>query len=440
MTAISGLFYGSNKMATDVDVQYFSHLNSLTLGNNWGDLIRMLDKALVTGIDFTQITAASIDEQGDVHITLYSAHNALLFQVVELSGFTPNSLNQKYRIKGVPNSTQLILKPALDISERSITTIGGGKLASLGYDIIFRDTNDVKRVYRAKNPTAQHPFIRVDETISDGANSYTSTYAKSAMVGLIENMTHIDDYLDPNKLQLPLDIADFAKNWKVTGAGASVVRGWSKWYWATMKNGDSAHLETSSPLMGSRPFTFIGNKDAFYFMPTVGDLNGVIQPRSRRLYGVGIFDSSLEHTIPPWFLMTSLTLSAANVGKFLSSDEGGTPLAGSEYVARFLCPAYNPLVRVSDTSKAIPILPNYQTGITTIFARSPPGALQIPFYDTSANLRGTLKHVCFRGINTGINLITPQVAENSMYISDCYEINWSSNIYQAVNYYLGELE
>ena len=87
-------------MATDVDVQYFSHLNGLVLDNNWGDLIRLLDKTLVTGIAFTEITAASIDAQGDVHITLYSAHNALLFQIVELSGFTPNSLNQKYRIKG----------------------------------------------------------------------------------------------------------------------------------------------------------------------------------------------------------------------------------------------------------------------------------------------------------------------------------------------------
>ena len=98
-------------MATDVDVQYFSHLNGLVLGNNWGDLIRLLDKALVTGVDFTQITAASIDAQGDVHITLFAAHNAMLFQVVELSGFTPNSLNQKYRIKGVPSTAQLILKP-----------------------------------------------------------------------------------------------------------------------------------------------------------------------------------------------------------------------------------------------------------------------------------------------------------------------------------------
>jgi hypothetical protein len=35
-------------------------------------------------------------------------------------------------------------------------------------------------------------------------NTYNSAYAKSAMVGLIENMTHIDDYQDTSKLQLPL--------------------------------------------------------------------------------------------------------------------------------------------------------------------------------------------------------------------------------------------
>lgn len=198
-------------MATDVDIQFFSHLNGLTLGNNWGDLIRLLDKALVTGIDFTQITAASIDKQGDVHITLYSAHNAMLFQVVELSEFTPASLNQKYRIKGLPSATQIILKPKTDIVERSVTAIGAAKLASLGYEIVFRDSNDVKRVYRAKNPTTQHPYIRVDESLAspDGTTGvYASTYAKSAMVGLLEHMDHIDDYENPDVLQLPFDPAN----------------------------------------------------------------------------------------------------------------------------------------------------------------------------------------------------------------------------------------
>ena len=70
-------------MATDVDVQFFSHLNGLVLGNNWGDMIRLLDACLVNGVTLPSVTSASIDAQGDVHITLYAVHNAMLFQAVE---------------------------------------------------------------------------------------------------------------------------------------------------------------------------------------------------------------------------------------------------------------------------------------------------------------------------------------------------------------------
>ncbi|MCK4088448.1 hypothetical protein HCY58_15565, partial [Acinetobacter radioresistens] len=70
-------------------------------------------------------------------------------------------------------------------------------------------------------------------TISDGTNSYPSNYAKYATVGLIENMTHIDDYEDPTKLQLPLDPEDLTKNWRISGTGSGVIRGWGRWYTST---------------------------------------------------------------------------------------------------------------------------------------------------------------------------------------------------------------
>ena len=227
-------------MATDLKVQFFSHLNGLALGDNWGDLIRILDTCLVNGLPFTSITSASIDANGDIHLTFFAAHNAVLFQIVELSSFpsvsvdgVTTSVNGKYRIKGAPTTTQLILKGNIvrnieNPPTVTFTSFGSAKLAPLGYGIIYRDTNDVKRVYRAKNPTSKHPFIRVDETISDGVNSYDSTYAKYAMVGLLESMEHIDDYENPDVLQLPFDPANPAKNWKITGTGSSVVRGWSK--------------------------------------------------------------------------------------------------------------------------------------------------------------------------------------------------------------------
>jgi len=425
-------------MATDVDVQYFSHLNGLTLGNNWGDLIRLLDKALVTGIDFTSITAASIDAQGDVHITLYAAHNAMLFQVVELTGFAPASLNQKYRIKGVPSATKLILKPHTAIVETSITTVGSGKLASLGYDIIFRDTNDVKRVYRAKNPTAQHPFIRVDETISDGTNTYISSYAKSAMVGLIEDMTHIDDYLDQNKLQLPLDTGDFAKNWKIAGTGTSVVRGRCKLYWGLGTSGYSTADETTAPNnTGVAPFSLCGDKHAVYLINEVTRHTSTVGNKS--LKGFGLINTCLaDDVIPAWFLAVPDRAGIPAGTSYSLYNTGGMPTTYSAAACKVLVPKYNVATKLSNSVGATPIVPDYNTGLSNLFGSSNVGALEIPIYDDDLFLRGALKHVCYSGNSRGVINTTPVVAGASMYVCDnTYGSGGgAANLY----FYLGELE
>ncbi|MEQ1419668.1 hypothetical protein [Acinetobacter indicus] len=423
-------------MATDVDVQYFSHLNGLTLGNNWGDLIRLLDKALVTGIDFTQITDASIDAQGDVHITLYAAHNAMLSQVVELTGFAPASFNQKYRIKGVPNTAQLILKPHITIAETSITTIGAGKLASLGYDIIFRDANDVKRVYRAKNPTAQHPFIRVDESLTspDGTTGvYTSTYAKFAMVGLLEHMNHIDDYENPEILQLPFDPADPAKNWKITGTGSSVVRGWSRWYWAMSDLLVNNPRDMNSPAASNQGFTLSGSKDSFYLLNSVDN-----SLQFKDLKGCGLYHSSIDTSvIPNWFLMSVLVESGAS--STARGTETGSPFGFGETRSRFIAPSYLPDNRLSNSALATPVVPDFESGGSnkTLFTASNVPALEIPFYDANRFLRGTLPVVCYAGKKGSSNTFTtPILADASMYLWESITSNYGGGIY----FYLGELE
>lgn len=430
-------------MATDVDVQYFSHLNGLTIGNNWGDLIRLLDKALVTGIDFTQITATSIDEQGDVHITLYSAHNAMLFQVVELTGFMPASLNQKYRIKGVPSTTQLILKPVLGIAERSVATVGTGKLASLGYDIIFRDTGDVKRVYRAKNPTAQHPFICVDETISDGVNNYGSTYAKYAMVGLLEHMDHIDDYENPDVLQLPFDPASPTKNWKIIGTGSSVVRGWSRWYW-TRAGGNifDTSADTAAPSAGSRSFTICGDKDALYFLASPGT-----GANYKTLKGCGLFSSALPNNIVPnWFLMSTLKSDSAAISYQENRAFGATPLTdltASAYTSHtFHVPTFNEVSPVGAHIHTTPILPDSGTGSTALYSGTEMSALEVPFSDTQKKLRGTLKHVMYSGIDlSALVKTTPVISGSSIYVSDSLAVIANNSVKTGgLTFYLGELE
>ncbi|MFW1859225.1 hypothetical protein [Acinetobacter defluvii] len=424
-------------MATDVDVQYFSHLNGLVLGNNWGDLIRLLDKTLVTGIDFTEITQATIDEQGDVHITLYSAHNALLFQIVELSGFTPDSLNQKYRIKGAPSATELILKLSTVITEKNVNTKGIGKLASLGYEIIFRDTGDVKRVYRAKNPRAEHPFIRVDESLTspDGTSGvYTSSYAKSAMVGLLENMTHIDDYENPEILQLPYDPNNPAKNWKITGTGASVVRGWSRWYWAKAWG---SLPDNSIPATLGRQFTICGDFDAFYILRSIDPS----YQSFKTLLGCGLFESSLDKSvIPNWFLITrSLDVSAATP-YYYNDMPDGSPLMRDESFGVFYTPKYSLISQLSETVKSTAIQPDFMSGYSGKFSNTQIASMTIPFFDSDAKLRGSLKHICYLGGKINIEHTHAIISSSSMYVIDtAYTFNNIDRV-GAFNFYLGELE
>ncbi|WP_180011218.1 hypothetical protein [Acinetobacter sp. YH12235] len=421
-------------MATDVDVQYFSHLNGLTLGNNWGDLIRLLDKALVTGIDFTQITSASIDAQGDVHITLYAAHNAMLLQVVELLDFAPSSLNQKYRIKGVPSATELILKPKTAITETSITTVGAGKLAPLGYEIIFRDTNDVKRVYRAKNPTAQHPYIRIDESLTspDGTTGvYTPTYAKYAMVGLLEHMEHIDDYENPDVQQLPFDPANPAKNWKITGTGTGVVRGWSRWYWGHLAGINSNSSDIYSGNGGG--FTLVGDKDAFYVQ-----LNRNNGNTEKNIIGCGIYNPSLQVELP-WFLMSTLTSNTAGTGYALYNIVGALPLVYSDNASRFFTPRVDLLgASLQAHTLAKPITPDTSYRMQAIYGATQIAPLEFPFSDTEGYLRGVLKHIHYAGGSLRPSQTTPHLSDSSMYVCDSLFIASGNN--SATLYYLGELE
>ena len=422
-------------MATDVDVQYFSHLNGLTLGNNWGDLIRLLDKALVTGIDFTQITSASIDAQGDVHITLYAAHNAMLFQVVELSGFAPASLNQKYRIKGVPSTTELILKPQTAIIETSITTVGAGKLASLGYDIIFRDANDVKRVYRAKNPTVQHPFIRIDESLASDTGSYTSTYAKFAMVGLLEHMEHIDDFENPEVQQLPCNPSNLKQNWSIVGSGNTVKRGWSKWYWATNDNIPTGAInEQSIPVSRNREFTLCGNADAFYINTALA-----ASALYKAFYGCGVLSFDDAGILISHFLMTILRDNAANLNLAPNGFVGLSPLAQSEATSRIFVTPHRITNAAATHRYGQPITKDYQTGLSGAFSGGIISGVQVPIVDENKRLRGTLPHALYAGNQLSAGVTTIAISENAMIVADTVSM---SPTYQYGNifYYLGDLE
>lgn len=423
-------------MVTDVDVQYLSHLNGLVLGNNWGDMIRLLDTCLVNGLLLSSITSAKIDPQGDIALNLFADHNCLLFQIVELAGFEPAEINGKYRIKGAPNTKELILK-ALHLG-KVISKVGTAKLASLGYEIAFRDSADVKRAYRAKNPRSEHPYIRVDESLTspDGVSGiYTSSYAKFAMVGLLEDMKHIDDYHDTSKVQLPLDTTDSAKNWKITGTGTGVKRGWAHWYWATNNTNGGYIRQNADPLNGNRKFTLTGNSDAFY-------LNiGMNMLTAKAIWGCGLFETAVSSD-NQWFLMSGLTNVAANADFQIGVSPGFSALTIGNTACTFQVSPINYLNK--NTVTATPIVPDFLSGSSNLYSGNNISALQIPFQDSANYLRGCLKHVCYMGKSITSTDTTPIISDASMYVTDNVR-NTSNNMSDSalgggLYFYLGEIE
>lgn len=427
-------------MVTEVDVQFFSHLNGLTLNNEWGEMIRMLDKTLVNGVELPAITAASIDVDGSVHLTFFANHKALILQVVELSGFAPSVLNQRYRVKGVPSANQLILKPKNSIIETAIITTGGAILPPLGYEIVFRDTGDVKRVYRAKNATEKHPYIRVDETLSDGTNTYNSTYAKYAMVGLLEHMEHIDDYLNPDVHQIPVKSGELDKNWKVTGTGSTVKRGWSRWYWSRKSETLGYTNDDSAPPAGNRGFTLVGDSDAFYFLVSmVSSTNGL---KGKVLNGAGIYIDPDDNTLtPPWFLMSTVADMAANFNfSFFysgSTYNGILPLSYSEQHSYFYIPKKTLDGLTKAQTLARPILFNYASGASTIYNKGANSFMNVPFGDSDGYLRGSLPHILYSCSAISVNETTPVLSNTSMYVT---EAAFTVNLGGGYSFYLGEFE
>lgn len=285
----------------------------------------------------------------------------------------------------------------------------------------------------------------MDETLVDGSNSYSDTYSRSLMVGLIENMAHIDDYENTSKLQLPLNTANFKENWQISGTGSSVIRGRCKHYWAMGGAAFAAAIETNTTYVSGTtllPFTMCGDRQAVYMCNpvTVGNTG---QLKYKSLRGFGLFESATDDSIiPPWFLMLpDRQATGANTSKTLY-DVGGMPLTHSINGSKFHITKYTPLAKISNSTTAIPVLPDFASGNSNILGNTACAALEVPIYDSDKNLRGNLKHVCYSGNSRGSINTTPILSGSSMYVSDA--VYGATGVGAAgdgsIYFYLGELD
>ena len=247
-------------MVASTDIKFYVHTNTNApqLTNNFGCMINVLDACLINGINIGQATSLTVS---DTTATLLfgTGHNLKQGQVIKITGANQVEFNGEHRILTVPNNNTVTFELVSTPSTTTATGTINASLPPLGWEKPFSGTG--KAAYRSPNtmlPT--RPFLRV---VDDMDAAWTSTYAKYAKVGIVEEMTDIDTMFG---VQAPFDSASPNKNWVGTGSGSSAYNGWAKWFYALASNENTSSIKSATPPEGARSWLVVGNSDCFYIL------------------------------------------------------------------------------------------------------------------------------------------------------------------------------
>lgn len=292
-------------MVASTDIKFYVHTNTNApqLTNNFGCMIDVLDACLVNG--FGSQTVSTLTASGTtVTATFGSAHKFMQYQVIKIVGANQTEYNGEHRILTVPNANTITFELA---AAPSVTTATGTitcSLPPLGWEKPFSSSNPNgggKAAYRSTNLLLpSRPFLRVVDELDP---VWTSTYAKYAKVGIVEDMSDIDTMIgvQPN-----------LENWIGSGAGSSAVNGINKWYYARTDNetitGQNVS-DTFTPANGNRIWVLVGSGDYFYILPSVamGSNSGFSS-----CYGFGSFTSFVPIDNSNNFLLATIKPGAAS--------------------------------------------------------------------------------------------------------------------------------
>lgn len=275
-------------MNTDFKIFHHTNNNAPVLDNIYGTMLDVLDACLVNGFEVGSVSSLTTSGK-TVTATFSSSHNLQKYQVIKITGATQSEFNGEHRITEVPNSNEV----RFELATAASTTIASGTIVAslppLGWEKPFYESNPAgggKAAYRSTNLLLpSRPFLRVVDELDP---AYTETYAKYAKVGIVEEMTGINEM---SGLQAPYDASNPDKNWIGTGTGQSVVNGWAKWYYARGYspgvNGNQYDYAGSSN--GARKWVVLGNKDYFYIIPSVNPYTATSP--NQVIWGFGYFES-----------------------------------------------------------------------------------------------------------------------------------------------------
>lgn len=375
-------------MVASTDIKFYVHTNTGApqLQNAFGCMIDVLDACLVNG--FGSQTVSTLTASGTTATATFgSAHNFMQYQVINIAGATQTEYNGEHRILTVPNANTITFELAAVPSVTTATGTISCSLPSLGWLKPFSGTG--KAAYRSANTLlASRPYLRVVDAL-DAA--YTSTYAKYAKVGIVEDMTDIDTLLG---VQAPYDSANPDNNWVGTGSGTSGVNGWARWYYAAIASVSGGLINSQTPAAGNRQWVLVGNSDYFYILPTTTVTSATVNTQHASAYGFGAFKSLLNADNSCTFLQSHLTLSNNGASVYasfslVSSSASSSLLLLRDYAQSANYKTANCLSLSSDT---------YGSGVNNVIGASTltntaPFAPVFIKEDTTNVLRGQIRNL-----------------------------------------------
>lgn len=253
------------------------------LENKYGSLKSLLKQILTEPYNIQEVVSVEKIENR-LKLNLYLGHGFYKNQVITLSGFTNNLLNNSFRIAdSAINHVIIRLENDLldDFTGNSLTIEG----TPLGYDIVFEDA--LKGIICFKNKSTRSPAIlKVIDFLPP--NDYDPSWSKFARVCIGQEINSEGNFVSEIKAPYHPDYI----NCELTGnnvKGAVGIHGFAKWTYSLRTGVESQESVAPSPDYQGR-WTLIGDDKCFYLMiNTVGVLSD--NNYSFDIVGYGTYES-----------------------------------------------------------------------------------------------------------------------------------------------------
>lgn len=389
-------------MTASTDIKWFRYTNTGApqLSNDWGVMIPLLDACLVTGFSDQLVVGVAINQKV-VTLTFETQHKYLQYQVIRVSGAEVEEVNGLFRILTISSDG---LSLTYELEQPSVFTTTGGyifaKLESLGWEKAFEGVE--KAAYRSTNASLNtRPYLRVIDGLPSNYGSLTTNYAKYARVGIVEEMTSIDNM---EGVQAPYDETLPDKNWDTVMSGTTPYPGWCKWIWSysNSANVNSSTAYNTAPTNGNRDWIVIGDSDRFYlFMSPI-----TTSTNFRNAYGFGGYDTFIKNDYSNTFLAADLYYTSLTATLRYSHRNTGLAHNNTSYSqGMVLQRSYNQIARYS--SAVLMTAGITQSGVAAPYSAANSYATIVPFptyiKDTDGYIRGNMPNYYWLGQNYPAN-------------------------------------